>query len=34
MAKLKALQDSGVDAYPVGKAPSHHDHAAVDASDT
>ena len=23
MAKLKALQDSGVDAYPVGEAPSH-----------
>ncbi len=23
MAKLKALQDSGVDAYPVGQAPSH-----------
>ncbi|KAA0096120.1 bifunctional lysylphosphatidylglycerol synthetase/lysine--tRNA ligase LysX [Mycolicibacterium sp. P1-18] len=23
MAKLKALQDQGIDAYPVGKAPSH-----------
>ena len=23
MAKLKALQDSGIDAYPVGRAPSH-----------
>jgi lysyl-tRNA synthetase class 2 len=23
MAKLKALQDKGIDAYPVGKAPSH-----------
>ncbi|MCV7424450.1 bifunctional lysylphosphatidylglycerol synthetase/lysine--tRNA ligase LysX [Mycobacterium yunnanensis] len=23
MAKLKALQDAGVDAYPVGRAPSH-----------
>ena len=23
MAKLKALQDSGIDAYPVGQAPSH-----------
>ncbi len=23
MAKLKALQDRGIDAYPVGKAPSH-----------
>src|SRR4029078_3364785 len=23
MAKLKSLQDNGVDAYPVGRAPSH-----------
>ena len=23
MAKLKSLQDNGVDAYPVGQAPSH-----------
>ena len=23
MAKLKGLQDSGVDPYPVGQAPSH-----------
>ena len=23
MAKLKTLQDSGIDAYPVGEAPSH-----------
>jgi lysyl-tRNA synthetase class 2 len=33
MAKLKALQDSGVDAYPVGKAPSHTVAQAVDAGD-
>ena len=33
MAKLKALQDSGVDAYPVGEAPSHTVVQAVDAGD-
>ncbi len=33
MAKLKALQDSGVDAYPVGEAPSHTVAQAVDAGD-
>ena len=33
MAKLKALQDSGVDAYPVGEAPSHTIAQAVDAAD-
>jgi lysyl-tRNA synthetase class 2 len=33
MAKLKALQDSGVDAYPVGEAPSHTIVQAVDAGD-
>jgi lysyl-tRNA synthetase class 2 len=33
MAKLKALQDSGIDAYPVGKAPSHTITQAVDAGD-
>ena len=33
MAKLKALQDSGVDAYPVGEAPSHTIAQAVDAGD-
>ena len=30
MAKLKSLQDSGVDAYPVGEAPSHTVAQAVD----
>jgi lysyl-tRNA synthetase, class II len=33
MAKLKALQDSGIDAYPVGKAPSHTITQAIDAGD-
>jgi lysyl-tRNA synthetase class 2 len=33
MAKLKALQDSGIDAYPVGEAPSHSVAQAVDARD-
>jgi lysyl-tRNA synthetase, class II len=33
MAKLKALQDSGVDAYPVGEAPSHTVAQAVEAGD-
>lgn len=33
MAKLKTLQDSGVDAYPVGEAPSHTIAQAVDAAD-
>ncbi|MDT7794679.1 MAG: lysyl-tRNA synthetase, class, partial [Mycobacterium sp.] len=33
MAKLKALQDSGVDAYPVGEEPSHTVAQAVDAGD-
>jgi lysyl-tRNA synthetase class 2 len=33
MAKLKTLQDSGIDAYPVGKAPSHTITKAVDAAD-
>ena len=33
MAKLKALQDSGVDAYPVGQAPSHTIAQAVDGPD-
>jgi lysyl-tRNA synthetase class 2 len=33
MAKLKTLQDSGVDAYPVGEAPSHTVAQAVDAGD-
>ncbi|MEV3904540.1 bifunctional lysylphosphatidylglycerol synthetase/lysine--tRNA ligase LysX [Mycobacterium sp. NPDC050551] len=33
MAKLKALQDSGVDAYPVGRAPSHTVAQANDAAD-
>jgi lysyl-tRNA synthetase, class II len=33
MAKLKALRDSGVDAYPVGEAPSHTVAQAVDAGD-
>jgi lysyl-tRNA synthetase, class II len=30
MAKLKALQDSGIDAYPVGEAPSHTILAAIE----
>jgi lysyl-tRNA synthetase, class II len=33
MAKLKSLQDSGVDAYPVGEAPSHTVAQAVDTGD-
>jgi lysyl-tRNA synthetase class 2 len=33
MAKLKALQDSGVDAYPVGEEPSHTIAQAIDAGD-
>jgi lysyl-tRNA synthetase class 2 len=33
MAKLKALQDGGVDAYPVGEAPSHTVAQAADAGD-
>ncbi|MDA4107198.1 bifunctional lysylphosphatidylglycerol synthetase/lysine--tRNA ligase LysX [Mycolicibacterium holsaticum] len=33
LAKLKALQDSGVDAYPVGKPPSHTVAAALEAPD-
>lgn len=33
MAKLKALQDKGVDAYPVGQAPSHTLAAALDTAD-
>jgi lysyl-tRNA synthetase class 2 len=33
MAKLKALQASGIDAYPVGEAPSHTIAQAVDARD-
>jgi lysyl-tRNA synthetase class 2 len=33
MAKLKALQDSGIDAYPVGKAPSHTVAQAIGAGD-
>ena len=33
MAKLRALQDSGVDAYPVGQAPSHTVAQAIDAAD-
>lgn len=33
MAKLKGLQDSGVDAYPVGQAPTHTVAAALDAAD-
>jgi lysyl-tRNA synthetase, class II len=33
MAKLKALQDSGIDAYPVGQAPSHTVAQALDATD-
>ncbi|HEX2284773.1 MAG TPA: bifunctional lysylphosphatidylglycerol synthetase/lysine--tRNA ligase LysX, partial [Mycobacterium sp.] len=33
MAKLAALQDSGVDAYPVGQAPSHTIAQAIDGGD-
>jgi lysyl-tRNA synthetase class 2 len=33
MAKLRALQDSGVDAYPVGHAPSHTIAQAIDEAD-
>lgn len=33
MAKLKTLQDNGIDAYPVGEEPSHTIAAAVDADD-
>ena len=33
MAKLKTLQDNGIDAYPVGKAPSHTVAQAIDAGD-
>src|SRR5829696_7650887 len=33
MAKLKSLQASGIDAYPVGEAPSHTIAQAVDAGD-
>ena len=33
MAKLKSLQDNGVDAYPVGQAPSHTIAEAIDADD-
>ena len=33
MAKLKDLQDSGVDAYPVGQAPSHTVAEAIEATD-
>src|SRR5262245_32346831 len=33
MAKLKSLQADGVDAYPVGEAPSHTVAQAIDASD-
>ncbi|MGV0792152.1 bifunctional lysylphosphatidylglycerol synthetase/lysine--tRNA ligase LysX [Mycolicibacterium sp. XJ1819] len=33
MAKLKALQDSGVDAYPVGRPPSHTVAETTDADD-
>jgi len=33
MAKLKSLQDNGVDAYPVGQAPSHTVAQAIDAGD-
>ena len=33
MAKLKTLQDNGIDAYPVGQAPSHTVAQAVDADD-
>jgi lysyl-tRNA synthetase class 2 len=34
MAKLKALQDDGVDAYPVGQPPTHTVAQAVEADDT
>ena len=33
MAKLKSLQNNGIDAYPVGEAPSHTVAAAVEADD-
>ncbi len=33
MAKLKALQDNGIDAYPVGQPPSHTVAQAIDAGD-
>jgi len=33
MAKLKTLQDNGIDAYPVGKAPSHTVAQAIEAED-
>jgi lysyl-tRNA synthetase class 2 len=33
MAKLKALQDEGIDAYPVGEPPSHTVAQAIDAAD-
>ncbi|MEO3761708.1 bifunctional lysylphosphatidylglycerol synthetase/lysine--tRNA ligase LysX [Mycobacterium sp. B14F4] len=33
MAKLKTLQDSGIDAYPVGEPPSHTIADAIDAGD-
>ena len=33
MAKLKTLQDNGIDAYPVGQAPSHTVAEALDESD-
>jgi lysyl-tRNA synthetase class 2 len=33
MAKLKSLQDSGIDAYPVGEAPSHTVAEAIDTAD-
>jgi lysyl-tRNA synthetase, class II len=33
MAKLKALQDNGVDAYPVGQPPSHTVAQAIDAAE-
>ena len=33
MAKLKSLQDNGVDAYPVGQPPSHTIAQAIDADD-
>ncbi|OBG17904.1 lysine--tRNA ligase [Mycolicibacterium celeriflavum] len=34
MTKLKALQDNGIDAYPVGSAPSHTIVAAIGAEDS
>lgn len=34
MAKLKTLQDSGIDAYPVGQAPSHTVAQALESDDT